>query len=209
LIIFIHIPRTGDTVFVQHIRAEYGRKCVCDLGPEPITKNTKVLYGHLSYGVHNELGIRHPFYITILREPVIRVWSWMLHVLSFHHREVYDEIVNRKNFSPHFFSYVFSNDANFRNDAVKQIGRDKGLDVAIGNLLKHITYGLHEHYLEFLNKMATQFNWKPDVQLLTPSARKQGLEQPPDFVRDWIVENNQDEIELYNIAKRYYKQKII
>lgn len=89
-IIFLHIPKTAGTSLRQLIEREYpGNKCLYLYYPSPYQPEVinhirkqlptaKVLYGHVSFDIHQLLGIQGK-YIAFLRDPIKRVISFYNH----------------------------------------------------------------------------------------------------------------------------------
>lgn len=88
--IFLHIPKTAGTSLRELVAAQYpGPECLYLYYPAPYSPETiatiqtalpaaKMLYGHVSYGIHDWLNIDGK-YITFLRHPLERVISLYHH----------------------------------------------------------------------------------------------------------------------------------
>lgn len=85
-LVFMHVPRTAGSSLRQSVSAALGgERFVVDVyddkpaftrasAPDRLTPLTRLVYGHVSYGFHEMLGIA-PRYATVLRNPVERVVS--------------------------------------------------------------------------------------------------------------------------------------
>ncbi len=98
--IFLHIPKTAGTSVRQIVRKEYpGRQClfIYSHTPEffasirPHLPAARAIYGHVSYGIHEVLGIRGR-YVAFLRDPVRRVVSFYGHQARKRDSEFYGQI---------------------------------------------------------------------------------------------------------------------
>jgi len=80
---FIHLPRTGGktirSAFMRSYRPEHlincGKSFPTDFAAlaKRITSNTRVIHGHLNFGLHTYSSVR---YVTVLRDPLDRMLSW-------------------------------------------------------------------------------------------------------------------------------------
>jgi hypothetical protein len=99
-IIFLHIPKTAGTSVRQIVRKEYpGRQCLFIYSHTPEffasiqaqLPAARAVYGHVSFGIHEVLGIRGR-YVTFLRDPVRRVVSFYNHQRRKRGSEFYHQI---------------------------------------------------------------------------------------------------------------------
>lgn len=99
-IIFLHIPKTAGTSFRQIVKKEFPRgQCLFIYTHTPEFFSSikddlpaaKAIYGHVSFGIHNILGIRGR-YVTFLRDPVRRVLSFYNHQARKRDSEFYRQI---------------------------------------------------------------------------------------------------------------------
>src|SRR4029077_19038614 len=94
-LLFMHIQKTSGTAFRDAISANYRRSELLFVYPdppgvwhegfqripEPQRKSFKCITGHFVFGIHNALD-GPSTYVTILRDPVIRVVSNYYHLVS-------------------------------------------------------------------------------------------------------------------------------
>ena len=99
-VIFLHIPKTAGTSVRQVVTKEYpGRRClfIYSHSPaffasiKPLLPAARAVYGHVSYGIHELLGIRGR-YVAFLRDPVRRVVSFYNHQARKRDSEFYRRI---------------------------------------------------------------------------------------------------------------------
>jgi hypothetical protein len=86
-LIFLHIPKTAGTSLRNVFEEEYGAKHCLQVythtpkffdAIRPRAKRAKVIYGHVSYGIHEILEVQGE-YVTFLRDPIERVISFYRH----------------------------------------------------------------------------------------------------------------------------------
>lgn len=88
---FIHIPKTSGMSFKEFIFANLTEKKVgwypIDFSEEYLAtkcselKNYEFVGGHLSYGRYVDLGLQGAKFCSVLRDPVLRVYSYYNHIV--------------------------------------------------------------------------------------------------------------------------------
>ncbi len=181
LLVFIHIPKTAGSTLRAIMQRQYRPEEICHIHwdfdrnapfagflglPEQERARTKVLYGHIPFGVHRQIQ-RQTTYFTMLRDPVDRCISHYFHIRKlpnhFHHKRA-----KELDLGEFVASGVFR---EMDNGQVRQLTGAGGLpfgtctpdllDQAIANLEEHFcVVGLQERFDETLLLLRRAMRWR-------------------------------------------------
>lgn len=241
--IYTHIPKCGGTSFRKFIndsalkseineREIYipgfngleNNKNIPELNAEELRelqkRHLKVIANHAKFNVHEEfnLGVRNPFYFTILRDPIKRFIS---HYNFFYYKLGYDnckgkslddlEPEKRDRIVHHLANVQVKYLSNIKH--IRIVGLDNMLRLAKSNLLlEYNCFGTIENMDETLDKL----RWtKPDwlnIKSNFPKLNKSNSHKVKlsDEVLELISQANNWDLSLYQFAqKHFYKQTIL
>ena len=202
MLIFLHIPKTAGSTFQFILENSLGiTACHTNHTKRPVFSQSDLDFARRMFPVlrsiagHNlvdplSLSAPNPFYLTFLREPVARVFSY------------YQE--SRLNGNPRTFAEDLRQNEFLENLQVKLMAGDRNLDKAKRFLEKCHFVGLTEKFelslsvLERLSPYKLNFKYKrrrvaPDNQI------KQALESDNQMV-EMTREYNKLDLELYAFA---------
>lgn len=181
LLVFIHIPKTAGSTLRAIMQRQYRPEEICHIPwdfdrnapfarfidlPEQERARTKVLYGHIPFGVHRFIQ-RQTTYFTMLRDPVDRCISHYFHIRKlpnhFHHKRA-----KELDLGDFVASGVFR---EMDNGQVRQLTGAGALpfgactpdllDQAIANLDQHFCVaGLQERFDETLLLLRRSMRWQ-------------------------------------------------
>ena len=176
-IIFLHIPKTAGTSLRQLIEKEYpGKECLYLYYPSPYKPEVinhirkqlpfaKVLYGHVSFGIHQLLSIQGK-YIAFLRDPIKRVISLYNHNAREPMMSYYANIQNGMSLLDMLTSEITPETNNHMvriitcSSKVGILDDNDVLEQAIENIEKHFLFvGLVERLIESVTLLGRKLNW--------------------------------------------------
>ncbi len=171
LLLFLHIPKTAGTTVLTFLERQYKPGEVFRLnwqGPahcqlEALTRQHRVLAGHISFGLHRKLG-RPCRYITLLRNPIDRIVSFYYFALSYPDMYIH-ETASRMSLAEFAQSNVSAELDNHQvrllcNKGDAPIGSITASDLrqAKQNLQRHFdVVGVQDNVSGFLNALSTKF----------------------------------------------------
>ncbi len=186
-IIFLHIPKTAGTSLRNMITKIYpGPQCLLLYYPAPYSPDTihtieqqlspaKILYGHVSFGIHQLLGVKDPQYMTFLRHPFARVISLYHHYARTEGTPYYSAIRGGLSL-PAFLERRLTHETNNHMTRILSgyskpgiLDEDKVLEQALSNLDQYFSFvGLTDQFEKSVALLAQQLNWarKPAIPRL-------------------------------------------
>jgi Galactose-3-O-sulfotransferase len=218
-IIFLHLPKTGGVTLRRTLKWKYSpdllsfetlTKPAESLGEVPLSRrrSTRVLSGHLHYGVHDYFPQRCE-YITLLREPIARVVSYYYYILGHPKHWRHAELV-RSGMSLDEFVRT-SPERGIENDQTRMLsGRGAGelvagtlgrsaLDEAKRNLDSFLVVGLTERFDESFILIRRALGWKLPMYV---SANVSTRPKPAsETALESIRHRNELDLELYEYAR--------
>lgn len=232
IIIFLHIPKTGGTTLrdilirlynhkniVITTRMASSEKTIKSLSAEQ-KNNTRIVIGHMKFGLHH-LFNKNCKYFTILRDPIERVISSYLYVISSKNNP-YNLSSNGRIMS--IKEYINSNQNPFLRDGQTQLisgilfkdemsntQRYKTLQIAKENLLSSFfLVGITEKFNESLMLLKRELGWKQPYYSLANKSKNKTLlyDLINERERELIKYNNRLDTELYEFAKQLFEKKI-
>jgi Galactose-3-O-sulfotransferase len=217
-IVFLHLPKTGGVTLRRTLKWKYApdllsfetlTKPAESLGEVPLSRrrSTRVLTGHLHYGVHEYIPQRCE-YITLLREPIARVVSYYYYILGHPKHWRHAELV-RSGMSLDEFVRT-SPERGIENDQTRMLsGRGAGeldagslgrsaLDEAKRNLERFLVVGLTERFDESFILIRRALGWKLPMYV---SANVSTRPKPAsETALESIRQRNLLDLELYEYA---------
>ena len=168
-IIFLHIPKTAGSSLRHIVEQEYtSGACIHIYSEHPdfaaIRKDlptAKVIYGHISYGVHDSLGVQGR-YITFVRNPVERVLSYYNHLCR-HEATEGMTLLNmlRSERFPKMNNHMVRVISGYEDNGT--IDDTSVFDKAISNIEKDFEFvGLSERMSESVNILGRKLSWKKE-----------------------------------------------
>lgn len=214
-IIFLHIPKTAGTslrnLFVDRYPA---RELAFMYGEEKAftdsAKNfpeAQITYGHLKYGVHEDMNAEARYY-TILRRPVDRVVSFYNHMANYPQARYYEDIQRGLSLRDMVEGQLTPELSNHMTRIIsgakgQEPSTDAGLELAISNIETHFDFvGITERLDESLMKLAELLGWQvlPTMPELNVTPKRQGVSELSREEEDLILSVNQNDQKLYAYA---------
>lgn len=245
LVIFSHIPKTAGTSIRHIIEKNYPSESFCycysdnpqkksikdivtelsnTLESEDIEKNlvkTRVLVGHIGFGLHDLLPPRPYKYITLLRDPVERVISYYSHLRKYfkdnlgniaRQQSLKDFVNNRfsievDNWQTRYISGLGWQGSGLTNGVNIEYGACSSnmLELAKRNLRQYYIFGLQDKFDESISIFSQYMGWTsiPKIKVNVNQDRKNKFELDRETL-NIIVEHNQLDYELYHYAENLF-----
>ena len=222
-LIFLHIPKTaGQTLHFVSLRNypehETIHRNILDRPfdeemeriPLEERSRARLLWGHMPYGVHRHMP-RRCEYITVIREPIVRVISVYKHILKSPGHELHDRVVGQQ---IGLEDYVESgmDEGQTANSQTRQLsGRQFGaldreaLEEAKDNLGGFIVTGLTDHLEE------TFVLLRRILRLQTPLYVTRNVSGPLDISEravELIRQRNELDHELYAFGQHLLSEEV-
>ena len=181
-IIFLHIPKTAGTSLRQIIEQEYQpENCLFLYYPvydEVIIEaiqlqlpKVKVLYGHLTFGVHELFNITGK-YVAFLRHPIDRVISFYKYSACDPDSPYYANIQNGLSLVDMLQQEITIQTNNHMTRILANYWQEDRLDDiqfvdrALENILNSFYYvGLLEKFNESIEQLGNKLNWKTSYEI--------------------------------------------
>lgn len=205
-LVFLHVPKTAGTSLRNVLQQVYGDEGLVVLYPpyseEQLSEagqrlhNAKALYGHLSFGIHEHLGIEAR-YVAFLRDPVQRVLSLYGHMARNPNSGYYEQIRAGMTLEGLLESVWQGNNHMVRilsgHPGTDHLDDEQVLDLALENIERHFAFvGISEEFEASVDRLAQHLEWpriysipwlnsKPDSD--PHSAADQTLERIRDYNR--------------------------
>jgi len=218
-IIFLHIPKTAGTSLRYIIEKEYPNKECLQLYNPPYWRDTinqddlsaaKVLYGHITFGIHKHLNIQGK-YVAFVRNPIERVISFYNHNARQTEMPFYEKIKEGMSLSDMLESQVSKQTNNHMTRIIAPSGYDGMLDdnkvlkQALENIENHFLFvGLSENFAESIDFLGKKLKWKysHDIPYLNVDPNKQSEIDSQTIA---VLEKyNRLDILLYEYVKNYW-----
>jgi exopolysaccharide biosynthesis predicted pyruvyltransferase EpsI/GT2 family glycosyltransferase len=219
-VIFDHLPKTGGMAINQWLTTALGDGCVSpNIGAidhrSLIAKfggTYSVLTAHVNFG-RQGMDPRYQ-YVTLLREPIDRVVSWLYFIVNNNTSERFgefwhvakrfiesggddgDDLLHGNFYVKHFASIDGVNSADGRSL----------IDAAVTALERYDVWGIYEEMPEFLSDFGGLLGVQAPARLQPVNVTRQrpALSDLSDSMRARIVELNSLDIEFYSIIKDRY-----
>lgn len=233
-LIFIHILKTAGTTLNTIIEKHYPPHRTFATFPvrhhpdgslkkfmqltDAEKANIDVLYGHMSYGLHEHLP-RPARYFTILRDPVERVISRYFHIRRDVHSQLHEEIASGEmdlgQFARHMAESGEMDNLQTRMIAGNWNERGYGpcdeamLAQAKQNLQKFVVVGLTERFDETCLLIQRAFGW-PDMYYTSRNVtkRRPPKEQFSADVLKVVAGYNRYDMALYDYAVELFEEQV-
>lgn len=219
-VIFLHIPKTAGTTFMDLLKANYGQSCyrlrnggdvaAAKRQADQVARWVQCVAGHVGYGAHEWLpGLWR--YVSFLREPVDRVVSLYYYIrgrpkhkrhelalLPLHEFVKSDAMSDAENGMTRFLAG--------RSDVGIRPKESPATEDDLATALRRLDYmdiGITEHYGESVAMLCRRLGWRNVVT--TPKLVQVYRPRVEDLtVKDWIAirEKNELDIRLYMAACR-------
>lgn len=220
-LIFFHMQKTAGQAVNAWLTSQLGSGCVSPnldgQYTELIRRNGgrySVISGHMRLGYGEPLDARY-LHVTLLREPVDRVVSWMFYLLT-------PEVANSENGSliegaKRFIQsdgkdstrWFLQSITNLFVSLLSVIGptatkeRGKALDAAFKALTYFDVVGLYEEMPRFLRDVAglIQISAPAPIEVVNKTKQRPKVSEISDALRERIVELNKFDLMLYGMVK--------
>lgn len=219
-LIFLHIPKTAGTSLRALINQAYPREeyllLYSQFEPHVLAAiqqalpNAKVLYGHVCYGVHQTLGISGK-YVTFLRNPIERVFSYYSHNARDSGMAWYEAIQNGMSLQEMVERELTIETNNHITRILtgyapsQMLDDDAVLAQAIANLERHFCFvGLSEQFEVGVQTLKTAFGWQiGEVPQLNVNPQSMSIDAA---TLATLEKYNRLDLLLYNYAKQHFDQ---
>jgi hypothetical protein len=220
-IIFLHIPKTAGTSLRLIIEQEYQPEdCLFLYYPvyDEITiaeiqlqlSKAKVLYGHLTFGVHELFNITGK-YITFLRHPIDRVISFYKYSASDLDSPYYAHIQNGLSLVEMLQQEITIQTNNHMTRILANYWQEDRLDdsqyvdKALENLNNFYYVGLLEKFNESIEQLGNKLNWKTRYEVPFVNANTYEKQLKIDSTTQAVLEQyNHLDLLLYEAIKSKY-----
>lgn len=230
--IFLHIPKTAGTTFLEILRREYqdgfhrvpeDRRLVDPIHylrslPPDQRRRITALTGHIPFGVHRELGISR--YVTFLRDPVERVVSTYYFILATASHPRREEV--RKLTLAEFARYpgmaIDNGQTRFLSGTSEIGGRAPSrpmdrtdLERAFSNLQSHVVVaGVVERFDQSVRLVGRRFGWRLPIEyeVENATAGRPTVDELEEEQLQAIRVANALDIELYEAAKQRLERQL-
>lgn len=219
-LIFLHIPRTAGTTLLALVGENYPDKECLRLyypsyPPEVIRAiqtelpKTKVLYGHIHFGIHQVLGIQGK-YTTFLRDPYERVISFYDYNACSPKLPYYGPIQKGMSLLEMLQSEITEQTNNHMSRIIANytpkdmLDDDHVLEQAIKNIEEHFCFiGLTEKLAESVKILGQKLGWKilPKLPRLHPSTTRRYFDECDIQTQDALKKYNRLDRLLYDYVK--------
>jgi hypothetical protein len=231
---FLHIPKTAGSTFTYILQRQYrqthhfkfsgfedlDREKFADLS-EDEKKKIGLFTGHTSF----EAGIKEAdeaLTITFLRDPVSRVKSFCQHVFEGKSPHLINDYPP-KNFNldaflcsgnPELFNLqtriLIETSETGSLDPFKMMTTSEARELAQENLFNKIfRFGIQEYFDESLLVFADSLNWAAPYYVSLNQKKKGGLLEFKSQHIEKILELNQLDLDLYQLAKKHFETDAI
>jgi hypothetical protein len=227
---FVHIPKTAGLTLRPVLDSRFRLEEVCPaatypaftLLPESALSAYRLVRGHFWFNIGERLPLK-PVYMTMLRDPIERTLSQFEFTRRNQENGTLYEMVRRMTLEEYLRDeYICEEtlrDVQSRfiapgtqpvDDSVFMPASFQGLASAKANLERAAFVGLVERFDDSLRLLTHTFGWRPVrrvERLNTSSGRIQRTELPAHII-DRIIELNENDLELYEFAKRLFERRI-
>lgn len=218
-IIFLHIPKTAGTSLRQIVEQEYQpENCLFLYYPvyDEVTMEeihlqlpkVKVLYGHLTFGIHELLNITGK-YVAFLRHPIDRVISFYKYSACDLDSSYYTSIQNGLSLVDMLQQEVTIQTNNHMTRILANYWQEDRLedvqlvDRALENILNNFYYvGLLERFNESIEQLGKKLNWKTSYEIPYVNANTYERQLKIDSMTQAVLEQyNYLDLLLYEAIK--------
>lgn len=223
-LIFIHIPKTAGSTFLQVVKRQYRKneflylhlteedKVFLDAMTDDEKRGIKCLSGHIRYGYHRFLPGSCD-YITFLRHPVKRVVSLYYYILRNKHHYFHERMVSEKLSLEGFVNLpteVYVEISNQQTDLLSSYPEPGNpFDTAKDNISKFLFTGITERFDESLVLLSRKAGWRNIYYNSSNISKNYEIGQVlTDKVKERILERNDLDMRLYTFASELFERAI-
>lgn len=225
ILIFSHIPKSGGTSLRKVVTDQYPENEICQVYQSELNLPApdhsfirmfkqrqsayRVVYGHFSFSVHRLLGIA-PCYLTVLREPIVRVISLFAHYKRGIHSDWYQQIKKgltlqdmiRERMAGGVNNHMTRMIAGHPYQEGEVISDKKFLDLAKSNIEKYYVFcSTTETLQKDVQALARFLEWE-NVHVPHLNAHPQLHDDVDSETFALVQENNQLDIKLYEWVRK-------
>ena len=229
ILFYMHIPKTAGTSLFSFISEQFKPEEVFpfrgsefennlnNLTPEEIGRY-RFIHAHFDYTIYKLLS-RKPVYITMLRDPVERVFSAYQHTkMDASHRlhsEITEKNLSLKEMIDHPLAPVSNVQVGYlvgkklRTEEFNQLSDQAKLEIAKVHLDEFAFFGITEYFNDSVELLCGTFGWEPQKdhkplnRSLQPSQRENIT---PEEIRA-IEERNQLDMHIYEYARKLFRKR--
>lgn len=219
---FLHIQKTAGTTFRSIVDSYFPNEQICPAYfwdeffeiPEDLRQTYRLYRGHFSYNLHFHLA-RLPVIITMLRHPLERVISNMLHIGR------YPEHVYHERYKSMDLLAFLHSASEMRNLQTRMIAPppDKDVDIysywdatpgdlerALERLEQFEFCGITERFADSVSLLTYTLGWRPVTKIDSLNAAPESSKKTPmpQKVIDTIIELNEKDFVLYERAQKLF-----
>ena len=223
-VIFDHLPKTAGMAVNNWLKSELGNAVVTEnlsgLHSQLIRDYGgifSVISGHVYFSSEDQHDFRHE-YLTLLREPIYRITSWIFFVLNNHKPfdlpdNLYEQVRNFVDSDGEEINsnlYVHIENTYCRHFCILTTqNANEDIENAMSMLEKYAVVGLYESMPRFLSDVADLIGIPRPVEMekVNVTSQRPTVAEISPMLRQRLIELNKLDIELYQRVKAWKEEQ--